>query len=475
MRVIGILQKIGEEERSMAAKRTPKRSSAVSKLNIGTVVFIAFTVYILINIIIYFNRSHLSIYEVQLLPMASNTKAEAVIVRNETPITTGIAGYVNYYMRNGARVSKGETIYSIDETRQIYQLLSGSDETYTLANEDIEQIKNCIADFTNHYEKTDFSSVYELKDELTTTVNSISDTYLMERLNQIQIDQLPGQLTVHKAEASGLVSYFSDTLDGLTAEKVTLATFDKKNYQSYNLFDANLKERGSTIYKLLSDENWNIILNLSEEQYEKLSGQTTIRYTIEDDNLTLTSNVIFFTAGDGYFAKITLKQYMVRYLNKRFLTINLDMEREVGLKIPKSSLVEKEFYLIPKDFFTKGGDSGKIGVTAIRRDNGDPYYEFLPVEIYYEDENYNYIDLKTLTYGTEIAKEGTSDKFQASLTGRLTGVYCVNKGFAQFRRVEMLQDGKEFCIVKNGMPFSIAEHDHIAKDSKTINESQTIY
>ena len=462
----------------MEAKRTPKRSSAVSKWNICTVVFIAFTVYILINILLYFNHSHLSIYEVQMLPMASDTKAEAVIVRNETPVTTGIAGYVNYYMRSGARVSKGETIYSIDETRQIYQQLSGSDESYTLAAEDIEQIKNCIANFTQHYEKTDFNQVYELKDELTTTVNSISDTYLMERLAQIQSGNQDSGLTVHKADASGLVSYFSDTLDGLTAETVTLATFDKKNYQSYNLFDANLKERGSTIYKLLSDETWSIILNLSEEQYEKLSDQTTIRFTIEDDNLQLTSNVIFFRVGDGYFAKITLKQYMVRYLNKRFLTVALDIEHETGLKIPKTALVEKNFYMIPKEYFTKGGDSNKTGLMVIRRDSEDInkfYYDFLPVEIYYEDETYNYIDTKSLTYGTDIGKEGSSDFFQVSLEGKLTGVYCVNKGFAQFRRIEMVQDGKEFCIVKAGMPFSIAEHDHIAKDSSTINESQTIY
>jgi hypothetical protein len=83
--------------------------------------------------------------------------------------------------------------------------------------------------------------------------------------------------------------------------------------------------------------------------------------------------------------------------------------------------------------------------------------------------------MNAITYGTFIYNEKTQETFQISLVGKLTGVYCVNKGFAQFRRVELIQDGKEFCVVQAGMPFSIAEHDHIAKDASTITESQTIY
>lgn len=471
---------MGKEGKAMADKRVPKRSTAVSKYNIGLIIFVLFTVYILINIFLYFRRSHLSIYEVQLLPMASNTKAEAVIIRNETPVKTGIAGYVNYYMRSGTRVAKGETIYSIDESRQIYNMISGNENSYSLSDEDIETVKNCIANFNQSYDKSDFSLVYSLKDELTTTVHSISDMYLLEHLNQILVDQsYQGSLTVHRAESPGVVSYFSDSLDGLTVDQVTTDTFSKSGYKTTNLFDANLKEQGSVIYKLLSDETWDLVLNLTEEQYEKLSSQTSLTYTIEEDNLRLTSPVIFFRSGDGYFARITLRQYMVRYLNRRFLTIALDMDNKTGLKIPKSALIEKEFYMIPKDYFTKGGDqnSSKTGICILRHDEETKkkYYDFLATEIYYEDENYNYIDMNAITYGTFIYNEKTQETFQISLVGKLTGVYCVNKGFAQFRRVELIQDGKEFCVVQAGMPFSIAEHDHIAKDASTITESQTIY
>ena len=83
--------------------------------------------------------------------------------------------------------------------------------------------------------------------------------------------------------------------------------------------------------------------------------------------------------------------------------------------------------------------------------------------------------MKALTYATYIYDNINQVEFQVSAVGKLTGVYCVNKGYAQFRRVEIEQDGDEFVIVKNGIPYSIAEHDHIADDSKTISELQTIY
>ncbi len=463
----------------MADKRVTKRSTAVSKYNIGTIILAMFSLYIIINIFRFFSHSHLTIYEVQKLSLASNTKAEAVIIRNETPIKTGIAGYVNYYMRSGTRVSKGETVYSIDESRQIYNMLSEDDDDFEFEDEDIDSIKNIITDFSVGYNLNDYTSMASLRDELSTSISSIRDIYILEKLNEKLIDaDYKGSLTVHKTETPGVVSYFSDSLDGLAAENVTLKTFDKSNYKSVNLFDSNLKEQGSVIYKLLSDETWDLVLNLTEEQYNSLCNQTSLTYTIEEDNLQLTSPVIFFQYGEGYFARITLRQYMVRYLNKRFLTIALDMNNKTALKIPKTALVEKEFYMIPNEYFTKGGDSNNNSTICILRHDEKEhlkYYDALETEIYYEDDQYKYIDMKAITYGTFIYNTETQETFQISLVGKLTGVYCVNKGFAQFRRVEIEQDGKEFCIVKSGLPYSISEHDHIAEDSKTISESQTIY
>ena len=59
---------------------------------------------------------------------------------------------------------------------------------------------------------------------------------------------------------------------------------------------------------------------------------------------------------------LTFDHSMVRYAGERFLDIELILEDESGLKIPKSAVVQKEFFLIPADYITQGGNSQASGV-----------------------------------------------------------------------------------------------------------------
>ncbi len=461
----------------MAAKRST-RSTAVTRLNIGTIIFLVFAAYVIISIIIYMNKSHLSIYEVQAEGLAGNTHAEAIIVRQETSVTTPTAGYVNYYRRSGKRVAKNETIYSIDESRQLYDLISGSDIEYTLSEADMADIKADVRDFTKKYDTEDYSQLYLLKDDLSTTIKSIYDTYLLDNLNTLlEGNDLAASFTVNKAPSAGIVSYFSDSLDGLMVEQVTPECFDKSKYKSENLFDSELKEAGSTIYKLLTNENWSLIINLSKEQYELLSSTKRLTFTINEDSLTLTLPVSFYSSGGGYFARVDMTQYLIRYIDMRFLDITLDMSSEEGLKIPNSSIVEKEFYMIPVSYLTMGDNSTDSGVVKLSHDvnTGEVLYEFIATEIYYQDDEFAYVETDLFTYGSFIYDMNTEEQFQISLIGKLEGVYCVNKGYAQFRRVERLYNGTEYCIVKKDMSQSINEFDQIVQDATKIDELEIIY
>ncbi len=462
----------------MASTRRTTRSTAVTRINIGTIIFLVFALYVAIFVIIYFNKTHLSIYEVQAESLAGNNQAEAVIVRQETAVKTDIAGYVNYYRRSGKRVARSETIYSIDDSRQIYELISGADIEYSLSEADVADIKANINDFSKDYAMSDYSDLYALKDDLSTTMKSIYDSYLLDNLHEIlENTGSTSSLTVSKAPSAGIVSYFSDTLDGLTVEQVTPDTFDKSRYESENLFDSELKEAGSTIYKLLTNEKWTMIINLSKEQYESLSSQSRITFTIDTDSLTLTLPVDFYSAAGGYFARVDMNQYLIRYIDMRFLDITIDMSAEHGLKIPVSSIVEKEFYLIPVEYLTKGDNSTDSGVVKLSHDvnTGETLYEFIATDIYFQDEQYAYVETDLFTYGSFIYNMNSEEQFQISLVGKLEGVYCVNKGYAQFRRIERLYDGNEYCIVKAGMSQSINEYDHIVQDATQIDELEIIY
>ena len=53
---------------------------------------------------------------------------------------------------------------------------------------------------------------------------------------------------------------------------------------------------------------------------------------------------------------------MIRYAQERYLDLELILEDESGLKIPKSSVTSKEFYIVPEDYLTQGGNSKSSGV-----------------------------------------------------------------------------------------------------------------
>lgn len=73
---------------------------------------------------------------------------------------------------------------------------------------------------------------------------------------------------------------------------------------------------------------------------------------------------------------------MIRYADERFLDLELILEDESGLKIPKSSVVSKGFYAVPEDYLTQGGNSKSTGVLL---DNGSENAEFQVETIYYRD------------------------------------------------------------------------------------------
>ena len=77
---------------------------------------------------------------------------------------------------------------------------------------------------------------------------------------------------------------------------------------------------------------------------------------------------------------ITFNESMVRYAGERFLDIQLVLEDESGLKIPKSSVVEKEFYTVPQDYITQGGDSSQNGV-LVQTDENTTTFEAAEVRI----------------------------------------------------------------------------------------------
>ena len=55
---------------------------------------------------------------------------------------------------------------------------------------------------------------------------------------------------------------------------------------------------------------------------------------------------------------------MIRYASERYAEVELILGAKKGLKIPNSSIVEKDFFAIPKNIFYENPADGKLGFSA---------------------------------------------------------------------------------------------------------------
>ena len=446
-------------------------------INLGFLLFFIIFLYIIVYIIVYFTKPHLSIYEVQRENLSTDSRATGVIVREETVQYMPKAGYVNYYLRDGSRVKKNSSIYSLDENRSIYDALANSGNELTLNENDITSVKNKISSFHKNFCK-DYSMVYSFQEEISGIIRQLSDINLFFQLQQLMDETgVSSSIQTISSSQSGIISYHIDSLDGLTENEVTASTFDMENFTQGSVRTTGASEEGSKVYKLITSDTWSLVVPVSEEIYQYYYERTTAKIEIIEDGFTTTVPIRVELKGADYYAVLTFNKYLNRYLNYRFLTVDFLFNQESGLKIPISAITKKEFFRIPLQYFTYGGDSDNKGVITVTYNNatGEPSYSFVETEIYYEDEEYGYVDKHLFNLNTFLFDQNTNERFRVSLFGTLEGVFNVNKGYAVFRRIEKIKENDDYCIIKEGTNGGVALYDHIALDATTAVESSVIY
>ena len=81
--------------------------------------------------------------------------------------------------------------------------------------------------------------------------------------------------------------------------------------------------------------------------------------------------------------------------------------------------------------------------------------------------------LSKLRYG-EVLVNRYNDTYSLSEVVKLEGVYNVNKGYAVFKNVEVVDRTNEYAIVRSRSLNGIALYDHIALNAVSIKEGDLI-
>ena len=93
-----------------------------------------------------------------------------------------------------------------------------------------------------------------------------------------------------------------------------------------------------------------------------------MKVRLDNENDTVWADFSILKKGKQYYGCLDFDKSMIRYADKRYLNVELILEDQSGLKIPKSSVIKKSCYAIPQDYITTGGNSSDSGVMIQDKD-----------------------------------------------------------------------------------------------------------
>ena len=511
-----------------------------ARLDSTIIVFAIILIYVAVVVIMSFMKEPIPTYKVGSSNINSNISCTGIALRNEIEITSGKSGYMIYFVHDGDKIKKNAPVCSVDETGNIISAIQetgqGDEGNGLFTKSDYVRIRASIDSYKSSYSDVQFSDLYNFKSEIESKVMELSSEVMLQQINAGGA-QVSSTIQTIKATESGVITYYTDGYEAKTPETLSVEDFSKNNYKKQSLKSGDILESGSTVFKIVSDENWNIVCSINKKEAEAIQKEEKVRFTINDSPNDVSSTYrIIPKEDDKYFLVLSLSKYMVEYIDDRFLNIEIILNKFEGLKVPNSSLLEKEVFKIPKEYINESEESQNKTVTVRRYEGSESGIEPLvkatagdadmlptatfgdstiglgtagdafstagdatstnasldkappaPPEgasyknqkitlvIYKTDDKYYYVDEESFHDTDQIYTDNkqTTEPVLSLARDNLTGVYLANAGVANFIEVTVVKSQDEFTIVKKDE--NLKEFDIIVLDYTQVKENQSLY
>ena len=458
-----------EKSKKVIKYRQPKN------FNIGIVIFAIIIIYVIFNVISYFSSSSIAEYEVQQGTIAANYVYKGFVLRDEQVRYSSTEGYLNYYVKNGNRVAYDDIICSVDLQGNLSsQITESSKEGGSLSKNNLKQISEEIDGFCTSYDNNDFSSVFTFKNDLSSQLTQTLSSNALSQLSS-QVTEAENNNTFIKvhSEAPGIIAYYVDGYEGMSWEDFKPEYLSSLEYTKTNLDSREKIQPNAPLYKLIKDEEWSIIIAISPELAEEYAEKSYIKIRFCKDDYTTNASFSMNKKDGQYYMILTLNKAMIRYYNERYLDVELVISEDTGLKIPNSAITTKDFYAVPKEFFTSATEDSDKGVILKNLEDPDGAPSFINPTIYYESETAYYIDSESVSSGDIIVGQDSQSTYTIGTdVEELQGVYNINKGYAVFKQINIMYQNEEYAIVEMKTSYGISLYDHIALEGDKVEEDQ---
>lgn len=446
--------------------------------NIGMIVFLVIFIYVMINIVSFFIKKKLTVYRVTKDEMTTTFSFTGIALRDEKLLKASQNGYITYYVEEGKRVRKSGTLYILDKDGKVQETFADQAEALRGKGEtlDDEEIQKKVTEFQFIYSDGSFSDVYDLKYDLKNTILNLNEDSMKEVIDAVSKKLGEDAFHTETSPASGAAAFYSDSFDGKTADDITDADFDQENYRAVRYNSSDQVKKGNVVCRVTNSENWTVVVPLEKSQYDFLQDKDSVTVKFQSDQEKTTADLKVKKKGNSYFGYLSLDDYVVRYLDERYLDIDITLDSHEGLKIPNSAVVKKKFYQVPAEYISKGNDGKEEGFSVRTTDDkGEVKVEQKNFTIYTKTKKYCYLDPEEVGEDVVLQSMDSDDTYLVEKTKTLEGVYCTNQGYADFRLIEKTAQKDDYCIVEENTDHGISLYDFIVLDSSTIKENQIIY
>ncbi len=480
----------------MAVNKQDNTSNIIKKnnlpgINVGNIIFLIIFLYIVFSVYSYASRDQVRYYEVLEGSIVRQEQYTGIAIREETAVDATSSGYIHYYIQEGKRVAVGSDVYTVDETGALETYLKDHPElTEEMSKEQINDIRYRLSQFSQSFKNNDYSALYDTKFSIDATALEYSSISNAQDLNEV-LNQLGINYVKVTSEKAGVVSYAVDGYEDITPDAVTRDIFTMSGYKVNITTPGALVEGGAPVYKLITSPKWNIVFPVDDTFKEKYQDIHSVQVHFTEKDVVTGASLDIYTAADGNdYGELSFNELMEEFCDERFIQFELAANNKRGLKIPLSSITEKDFFIIPKDFMVTGSD----GTTGFNRqivsgDGTGMTSEFVETDIYRIDDQYCYItvpdtsDTTDLKLNDFIIRSGAeaggsadaSNTYHVGPVKSLQGVYNINRGFCIFRQIVPIEQNNEYMIVEKNTDYGISVYDHIVMDASLVYDGQLVY
>jgi len=449
-------------------------------VNIGMLIFAAILIYMLVCIFMSLQTKKIAPYEVKEGSLATNYTYRGLALREEEVVYADRTGYVNYYLRENGRTAKGDLVYTVDETGTLNEYFQDAQfEDTALSDEVLNDMRSEILAFKREFDPKNYAATYDFKYSMKNVVLKMANDMLIENLSNASNKNISDMVTFCYAQDTGIVTFWMDGMEELDSSMVTKEMFDESKYEKKQMLSNELLAEGDPVYKLSTDEHWKILIPVEPAFGAELLEEEYVKVRFLNNGQESWGEVALVIGADGNnYAELNFTNSMVTFADRRFVDIELVLNDETGLKIPNSSIVNREFFLIPEEYMTMSGQEGTMGVIRESyNEDGTVYSEFVETEVYsFDEENKEYyLDITVLDAGDNLIKADSQERFTVSRRATLIGVYNMNKGYADFRQIHILYQNDEYAIVQSNTKYGLNVYDYIVLDASAVSVEEFIY